>query len=190
VSTRSADLQITTGVRVTTVVCPTIEEWNVGAYPHTLLIGAEAAAAATIAQHVQFLRSPLRHWRAREGMKSLPTTGTLVIWDISTLNLLQQEELFTWMNSHAADVQVISVAECPLFPLVSAGAFLEKLYYRLNLVCLLLSTAAESRAVQQPTLFSDIQAQLTTAKSRRVARRRTEDLSTIQERLLWSEVNV
>jgi DNA-binding NtrC family response regulator len=73
---------------------------------------------------------------------------------------------------------------------VSAGAFLEKLYYRLNLVCLLLSTAAESRAVQQPTLFSDIQAQLTTAKSRRVARRRTEDLSTIQERLLWSEVNV
>jgi hypothetical protein len=176
---------------VKTVACPTIEEWSMlGVLPHTLLIGTEAAAAAIIAQHAPSLRAPIQHWRGAEGMKPLPSTGTLVIWEIKTLSRLQQHQLFTWMDRYAASVQVISVTESPLFPLVSAGAFLDKLYYRLNLVCLPLASASETRTLPQPDLFSDAVLEHPVAQSKRVARRRTERLATapashsIQESLL------
>jgi transcriptional regulator of acetoin/glycerol metabolism len=42
------------------------------------------------------------------------------------------------MDGHAADTQLISVAPCPVFPLVLEGTFLPTLYYRLNTVCLAL----------------------------------------------------
>lgn len=67
-------------------------------------------------------------------------TGTLVIWDVDTLDRTRQEQLLTWIESHAADVQVISVAERPLFPLVLCDEFLDALYYRLNSVCVALAT--------------------------------------------------
>jgi transcriptional regulator of acetoin/glycerol metabolism len=63
-------------------------------------------------------------------------TGTLVTWEVDTLDRRQQALLLRWMDSHAADVQVISVAPCPVFPLVLEGTFLPTLYYRLNTVCL------------------------------------------------------
>jgi hypothetical protein len=142
----------TIGVQMKTVACPMIEEWTlVGTCPNTLLIGAEPHAAAIIAQHAQSLRAPIQHWRVTEGIKSLPTTGTLVMWGVDTLSVPQQEELLTWMDNHSANVQLISVSEFPLYPLVLAGAFLDELYYRLNLVCLPLSSGGAHRAVPQPT---------------------------------------
>lgn len=52
---------------------------------------------------------------------------------------MQQVRLLTWMDCHIADVQVVSVARHPVFPLVLAGTFLNKLYYRLNTLYLPLS---------------------------------------------------
>ena len=41
------------------------------------------------------------------------------------------------------DVQVVSTAKAPLFPLVERGAFLDRLYYQLNIVYLDLTDHAD-----------------------------------------------
>ncbi len=70
-------------------------------------------------------------------------TGTLVIWDVDRLNRMQQDWLLRWMDRRFADVQIVSVAEHPVFPLVLREEFLATLYYRLNVVCL-----AEANSVE------------------------------------------
>jgi len=125
---------------------PPIDEWSVfrGAHPNALLVGSEASAKAAISRLLPFLRPPVVHWHPRAVAEpTLPASGTLVIWDVDTMGLMQQEQLLMWMDSLAADVQVISVGGSPVFPLVLREEFLDTLYYRLNIVCL---TLASNRA--------------------------------------------
>jgi sigma-54-interacting transcriptional regulator len=120
---------------------PPLDDWSVfrGAHPHALLIGSEASADAAISQLLPFLRAPVVHWHpAAVADAALPATGTLVIWEVDTLDRMQQEQLLMWLDSLAADVQVISVGERAVFPLVVREQFLDTLYYRLNIVCLTL----------------------------------------------------
>jgi hypothetical protein len=117
---------------------PQPDEWSCFrvAHPHALLIGSETWATAAMARLRPFLRAPLVHWHPSALVDPPHATGTLVTWEVDTLDRLQQALLLRWMDSHAADVQVISVAPCPVFPLVLEGTFLPTLYYRLNTVCL------------------------------------------------------
>jgi Sigma-54 interaction domain len=116
--------------------------WSVfrGAHPHALLIGSEASAQAVIARLLRYLRAPLVHWRPRALVEPPQPAGTLVIWEVDTLNPMQQARLLRWMDRHGAALQVVSVTPRPMFPLVLEGAFLQSLYYRLNMVCLALSS--------------------------------------------------
>jgi hypothetical protein len=120
---------------------PQTDEWSFfrGAHLNALLIGSEARVTAAMARLRPYLRAPLVHWHPSALVEPPHATGTLVIWEVDTLDQLQQELLLTWMDSHGADVQLISVAPCPVFPLVSEGTFLPALYYRLNTVSLALS---------------------------------------------------
>ena len=61
-----------------------------------------------------------------------PKIGTFVLSGVDELTARQQREVIAWMNLVQENVQVVSVASRPLFPLVEAGRFLESLYYRLN----------------------------------------------------------
>ena len=106
--------------------------------PHALLIGSEASTAAALARMSQYLRAPLAHWHPAAVLEPPPATGTLVVWEVDTVTRIQQALLLMWMDSYAADVQVISVARRPVFPLVLQQEFLDTLYYRLNTVCLAL----------------------------------------------------
>ena len=108
-----------------------------GAHPHALFIGPAASVDAALGRLRPHLRAPLSHWRAQAaGDPPQETTGTLVIWDVDALDRARQEQLLAWMESCAPEVQVISISERPVFPLVSSDAFLDTLYYRLNTVCL------------------------------------------------------
>jgi transcriptional regulator of aromatic amino acid metabolism len=62
--------------------------------------------------------------------------GTVVIGDVSTLSLLQQIELYDWLDRFGESAQVLSFTSIPLWPLVERGRFLEGLFYRLNVVTL------------------------------------------------------
>ena len=119
---------------------PQIDEWSFfrGAHPNALLIGSETRATAAMGRLRPYLRAPLVHWHPSALLEPPHATGTLVTWEADSLDQLQQALLLAWMDRNAADVQVISVAPCPVFPLVSEGTFLPALYYRLNTVCLAL----------------------------------------------------
>jgi hypothetical protein len=62
--------------------------------------------------------------------------ATLVIGDVSMMSLLQQVELYEWLNRFGETSQVISFSSVPLWSLVERGFFLAGLFYRLNVVTL------------------------------------------------------
>jgi hypothetical protein len=124
-----------------------LEEWSVfhAAHPNALLIGAAAKANAAIVGLLPYLRAPVVHWHPRAMAEfTWQATGTLVVWDVDILDRTQQELLLAWMDSHAADRQVISVGQGPVFPLVLRKEFIDTLYYRLNMVCLDLANSLAS----------------------------------------------
>ncbi len=117
---------------------PSTDEWSIfqGGHPHALLIGSAAQAAAAVEWLSQDLRAPLVHWDPSAVAEPPAATGTLLIWGVDTLNQAQQARLLAWMDRHIGEVQVVSVARDPVFPLVLAGTFFNRLYYRLNTVYL------------------------------------------------------
>jgi len=123
-------------------------DWRIflEAQPHTLLIGDEVRARSILTTYERYLAPPIVEWRPPTPLNA-PPFGTLVIWDVDRLSLLQQRSCLGWMDRHAAAVQVISVAPRTLLPLVQARAFLPELYYRLNTVCLSLNRDAEALTV-------------------------------------------
>jgi transcriptional regulator of acetoin/glycerol metabolism len=68
-------------------------------------------------------------------------TGTLLLHDVGTLSLPDQRYLIEWLERAAGQTQVVSLSPKPLLPLVQAGTFLPRLYYRLNTVCVDLNVA-------------------------------------------------
>ena len=138
-----------------------MDEWSMfkGSHSNTLLIGSDEAAEAAVAQHRRYLRAPIVDWHPRTTSEPAVSEGTLVIRDVDTLDRSQQEQLFNWLDRHAGSVQVVSIAESSLFALVEAGAFLEKLYYRLNVVCLSLAADNNRRAVPQAGPFVSAQSE-------------------------------
>lgn len=122
--------------------CPALDEWSLlrTGRPNGLLIGSEVRVNAAMAGLCPYLRAPLVEWHPRAVVEPpQEALGTLIVCGVDTLDLVQQERFLAWLNTRAADVQVISVAERPVFPLVVREEFLEALYYRLNVLCLVMA---------------------------------------------------
>jgi len=68
----------------------------------------------------------------------VPATSflTLVIRDVEALSGEQQENLVALICRVAEDIQIVSTSKSPIFPLVERAAFLDRLYYQLNVVYL------------------------------------------------------
>jgi hypothetical protein len=73
--------------------------------------------------------------------------GTLLLEDISALALEDQRRLYGWLD--ASTMQVVSITSRSLLPSIQAGAFLETLYYRLNIICGEVARATERPHVRQ-----------------------------------------
>jgi hypothetical protein len=113
-------------------------------YPHILLVGPHAAADRAVGLMRPHLRRPIVSWSPRDA-STLPTEcrGTLLIPAIDAATSEQQSHLCTWLDARTGIVQVLSISVTPLFPLVTDGAFLDRLYYRLNQVYVDLSATAD-----------------------------------------------
>jgi len=100
-----------------------------------LVRGEKSAVAATVVSLTGDFPPPLTAWKAGAGA-SLPAAdrGTLVIYDVESLNMAQQRTLLAWLENYRNRVRVITTVTVDLFALVAAGAFLDQLYYRLNTV--------------------------------------------------------
>ena len=95
--------------------------------------GNEALAELLVAEVAQ----PIISWRPGEPL-TLPQPAqarTLILHDVGALPLLEQRHLIDWLERGGGQTQVVSTTPTSLLPLVQAGAFLARLYYRLNTVC-------------------------------------------------------
>ena len=62
------------------------------------------------------------------------THRTVLLGDIAQLTRQQQRDLYEWMERGHEETPIVSISSVPLWPLVESGAFMEDLYYRLNVV--------------------------------------------------------
>jgi hypothetical protein len=108
-------------------------------HPHVLLVGEHASVSPALARLRPQLRGPISQWRPAVATDPpRVTSGALIIWGVDALSPEQQRHLLAWMTGAGANVQIISISERQLFPRVWQQAFLDDLYYRLNMVCLAL----------------------------------------------------
>jgi hypothetical protein len=100
-----------------------------------LVRGEKSAATATVVALSADFPVPLVTWIAAADAE-LPALerGTLVVEDVDRLDLAAQRSLLAWLEAHATRVRVITVVTTDLFAAVTAGTFIDQLYYRLNTI--------------------------------------------------------
>jgi hypothetical protein len=100
-----------------------------------LVRGEKSVAAATVVALSADFPPPLLTWSAATdtGLPALDR-GTLVIHDVDGLDLARQRALLIWLEHRTNRVRVITTVTRDLFELVTAGDFLDQLYYRLNTI--------------------------------------------------------
>jgi hypothetical protein len=110
------------------------DDWRllVTARPNVLLEGACETTDAVLGAAMTWLPAPHATWCGAPPCGDRP--ATLVVRSISALDCDQQRSLFEWLDAPGERVQVISTTSEPLYPMVGRGAFLESLYYRLNVI--------------------------------------------------------
>jgi len=121
-------------------------------HPNVLVVCPATEADWTLERMRPCLRLPIAFWSPREN-PTLPSRPfrTLVVRDADRLEVIEQEHLAALVNQTAGDAQVISMSSGPLFPLVQRGAFLDRLYYQLNVVYVELNdvTTAANRGTRE-----------------------------------------
>jgi transcriptional regulator of aromatic amino acid metabolism len=105
------------------------------------LIIASACAADELVDHARtFLPTPIHECSCAEGLSLPAGANTVILRDVDALGPEDQSVLLRWLVLRARPVQLLSVCETPLFPLVERAGFLEPLYYRLNVITIVHSS--------------------------------------------------
>jgi hypothetical protein len=112
------------------------DDWQVlvSARPNTLLEGPHETTDAIVGEAMEWLAEPFSTWCGVPQACDRP--ATLLVRSVSALDRDQQQALLAWLDAPGNRMQVISTTTDPLYPLVSRGAFLANLYYRLNVLLL------------------------------------------------------
>lgn len=103
--------------------------------PNVLVVASSADVDRVFELMYPFLRTPIVAWVPRE-TREVPALSlrTLLIRDVDALSGEQQENLVALICRLAEDIQIVSTSRSPIFPLVERAAFLDRLYYQLNVV--------------------------------------------------------
>jgi hypothetical protein len=103
--------------------------------PNVLIAGTNETTEAIVATLLPYLRPPVHCWTPDVSLPAPREVTTMLIRDVATLSLDQQQALLSWLDQAGPrHAQVVSTAALSLFPLVEHGLFLDALYYRLNTV--------------------------------------------------------
>jgi hypothetical protein len=103
-----------------------------------LLIGTEQQTNAVLSELQSDFLDPITTWSSGQFLE-LPAdarTGTFILDGITGLGLDDQYRLNDWLGSTDGRTQVVSMTPRAVVPLIETGAFLDMLYYRLNVICL------------------------------------------------------
>jgi transcriptional regulator of aromatic amino acid metabolism len=107
-----------------------------------LLIAADGVVRYVIESLLLDLQEPIERRKPGEHL-TLPSPsdgGTLVIHDVGSLSADDQLRLLDWLERAEGRTQVVSTSATQLLPRVESGTFIDTLYYRLNTVCVDVST--------------------------------------------------
>ena len=114
----------------------TTEEWRglLTARPNTLLIGPAHATGRVIEALLPRLQQPVCRCDAAGLSLPGPAAGTLIVDNVAALSEEDQRRLLDWLLESGRLTQVVATARSAVFPRVADGAFLDMLYYRLNVM--------------------------------------------------------
>jgi hypothetical protein len=107
-----------------------------------LVTGPDADVEDALARLMPTLRRPIQTWTPADPLE-LPSpteSGTLIVRNVAGLPPADQYRMLVWLEMSGGRTQVVSTTASPLLPLVEAGVFHDTLYYRLNVVCVDLTT--------------------------------------------------
>ncbi len=102
-----------------------------------LLIAPDGVVRFVLESLLLDLHEPIVRWRPgdRLALPSPDESGTLVLHETSALPADDQLRLLDWLERAEGRTQVVSTSSTALLPHVHAGRFIDTLYYRLNTVC-------------------------------------------------------
>jgi len=104
---------------------------------NVLLLGDRTKVDAAIRDVESICHPPIYVWRCGTLPLTLPpleAANTIVLHNAAALSYGCQRMLNDWICADNDRTQVITTNAAPLFPLVERRAFLETLYYRLNVL--------------------------------------------------------
>jgi hypothetical protein len=100
---------------------------------HAVVIGSRAASDAVLSRAFPDVVWAEATWTPDRRQDRFRDHIALVR-DAQDLTDIEQQQLLAWMDRHPA-IQIVTVADQPLYPMVMSGSFLSALYYRLNIFC-------------------------------------------------------
>jgi Sigma-54 interaction domain len=126
------------------------EDWRIARAAHAdlllmgmprvnvLLMGMDGVIQNILETLRPELHEPIATWCPGEQLvlPSEAPAGTVILHEVGALAHDDQLHLLEWLEQAAGRAQVVSTTSAPLLPRVEAGAFNDILYYRLNMVCL------------------------------------------------------
>jgi hypothetical protein len=110
--------------------------WQVlqAVHPNVLVVNRDTQQRGRAVEAIlEAARAPV--WRCERRPLALPSedVGTLLVPDVHALGESEQLELLAWARRHKT-AQIVTATPVPLYPAVSAGRFLDELYYRINVL--------------------------------------------------------
>jgi hypothetical protein len=109
-----------------------------------LLIAPDEVVRQVLSALLLDLWEPVSRWH-RGASLTLPepsAAGTLILDGVEALTISDQQLLLRWLEVSRGRTQVVSTTSAPLLPCVDTGQFNATLFYRLNTVCVDVSTLA------------------------------------------------
>jgi hypothetical protein len=101
---------------------------------NALLIASASMADQLVDQARSFLPAPIHECNCTKGLSLPADVHAVILRHVDALASEDQSVLLRWLVLHAGAVQLLSVCQQPLFPLVERAAFLEPLFYQLNVI--------------------------------------------------------
>jgi len=104
---------------------------------NVLLIGINGGVWSHLETLLPDLDEPVTTWSPGQKLMLPPPgrTGTMILHEVGALPHADQIRVLGWLELTAGRTQVVSTSSSPLLPRVDSRAFDDTLYYRLNTVC-------------------------------------------------------
>jgi hypothetical protein len=119
-------------------------DWRAVVYgrANLLLEGSPADIDRHVASLTRRLGCPIHIFRAEAPPQFVERTA-IVVQEVGRLSLNDQQLLLSYLDNTDHRVQVISTSSVPLFQLLQHGSLLPDLYYRLNIIRMVLDPGSD-----------------------------------------------